>query len=91
MNYGFIAFFLKIFRYSFFPNYFLKNLPMLYIKLIVTHNGHTPKRKNVSATFLYHGRFAGIIGQLIPSPSNSLMPQTLIDSFICIDFNYPKK
>ena len=41
---------------------------MLYVKLIVTHFGHTPKRKNISPAFLCQGRFAGIIGQLTPSP-----------------------
>jgi hypothetical protein len=55
---------------------------MLYVKLIVIHNGHTPNRKNISPAFLYQGRFAGIIGQLTPSPSDSLMPHILIDSFI---------
>ncbi len=67
---------------SFFVNSFWKRLRTLYVKLIVTHIGQTPKRKNVNATFLYQGKFAGIIGQLNPSPSNSLMPQILIDSFI---------
>lgn len=60
----------------------LNALPILYVKLMVIQAGHIPKRKKISATFLYQGRFAGIIGQLIPSPSNSLIPQTLIDSFI---------
>ena len=46
------------------------------------HIGHTAKRTSVSATFLYQGKFAVIIGQPIPSSSNSFMPKTLFDSFI---------
>jgi hypothetical protein len=69
----------------------LKNFPMLYVTLNVTHIGQIPKRKKVKTTFLYHGKLAGTMGQLTPSPSYSLMPQTLTDSFIIVEVYYPKK
>jgi hypothetical protein len=73
------------------PRTFLKNLATPYVRLIVTHSGHTPNRKNSSPAFLYQGSFAGIIGQLAPSPLCSSMPHMLMDSFILCNFNYPKK
>jgi len=56
----------------------------LYVRLIVTHIGHTPNRKKVNTIFLCQGKFAGMIGQLIPSPSYSFIPHTLIDSLLMI-------
>jgi hypothetical protein len=53
--------------------------------------GQTPKRKKVKTTFLYHGKLAGMMGQLTPSPSYSLMPQTFADSFMIVVIYYPKK
>ncbi|NML37344.1 hypothetical protein HHL17_09050 [Chitinophaga sp. G-6-1-13] len=47
--------------------------------------GHTPNLKKVSAAFLYHGKFTGMMGQLAPSPSYSLIPHTLILSFMAYD------
>ena len=63
----------------------LKGFKILYPKLIVIHIGQIPNLKKKRTTFLWNGKFAGIIGQLTPSPSNSFIPQTFIDcSIICI-------
>jgi hypothetical protein len=46
--------------------------------------GQTPKRKNVSMTFLCQGKFLGVIGQLSLSPINSSIPHTFKDFFMVI-------
>ncbi len=55
---------------------------MLNETLIVIHIGQIPNLKNVKATFLYQGKFAGTIGQLTPSPSYSLIFKILMLFFI---------
>jgi|GEM_PF-3731242 len=49
---------------------------------MVTHAGQTPNRKKNNTNFLCAGKFMGTMGQFVPSLLYSLIPHTLIDSFI---------
>jgi hypothetical protein len=56
---------------------------------MVTQAGQIPKRKKKRTNFLCTGKFAGVMGQLIPSPAYSLIPQMFTDSLlIFFDFYF---